>query len=76
METRNDQLLACKKCGKVFTYKKSLSKHKEWCTGENRYKCSQCEKAFADSASLAVHMRIHTSEKPFGCDVCLQRFRT
>uniref|UniRef100_A0A8C8BBP7 C2H2-type domain-containing protein n=1 Tax=Otus sunia TaxID=257818 RepID=A0A8C8BBP7_9STRI len=61
-------------CGKVFSWKSSLS-HRRWThMGETPFKCQDCGKGFMLSAHLLSHQKTHTREKPFVCTTCGKRF--
>ncbi|XP_056405406.1 oocyte zinc finger protein XlCOF7.1-like isoform X2 [Hyla sarda] len=61
---------SCAECGKCFTQKSFLHKHKKTHTGKKPFSCSQCGKCFACKSYLVQHQRTHTGEKPFTCPEC------
>ncbi|PIO26129.1 hypothetical protein AB205_0095040, partial [Aquarana catesbeiana] len=60
--------LSCSVCGKLFTKKRELLKHKKYHNAERPYSCSECGKCFtskqnlhsAESVSLANNTFLHT----------------
>jgi len=57
----------CSFCGKKFTTKYFLKKHRRLHTGETPYSCNLCGKTFAFQQSFHKHMLYHTDEKPYTC---------
>ncbi|PIO26132.1 hypothetical protein AB205_0095040, partial [Aquarana catesbeiana] len=68
--------LSCSVCGKLFTKKRELLKHKKYHNAERPYSCSECGKCFTSKQNLHVHQRIHTGVRPFPCSVCGKCFTT
>lgn len=73
----------CTDCGKSFSLKTSLKRHKEICKkknsqqettiGENNkmYVCDQCNRSYALFTSLYRHKRFECNKEPkFSCPVC------
>ncbi|KAJ8944086.1 hypothetical protein NQ318_019424 [Aromia moschata] len=65
---------ACNECGRKFSLRNSLNRHKMIHSGVKPYKCEVCEKRFSQSGILARHMRIHSGEKPYPCPACPKEF--
>ncbi|PIO10499.1 hypothetical protein AB205_0000140, partial [Aquarana catesbeiana] len=52
----------CSVCGKHFTNKRDLLKHKKCHTANRPYSSSECGKGFIAKEKLLVHQRDHTGE--------------
>lgn len=78
--------LKCQECGKTFSSKSNLNKHrKKHAPGytpksskqrEKKFICPEegCEKTFDSQHALKSHQRCHTGERPFQCQQCSWRF--
>ncbi|XP_056408050.1 uncharacterized protein LOC130306231 [Hyla sarda] len=72
--TRTDQKhgkgLYCEECGKEFTRRSDLVRHRKSHIGKKQYVCSECGKHCKCQSDLIIHERIHTGEKPYSCSEC------
>ena len=62
-------IIACKDCGKGFTMKESLRKHKYTHTTGQSYECLLCKKFFIFPSELDAHMIIHETKPIFSCNI-------
>ncbi|XP_075113862.1 uncharacterized protein LOC142182941 [Leptodactylus fuscus] len=60
----------CTECGKNFTTKCSLYRHRKIHGNERPYLCSECGKCFIQKSHLVQHQKNHRGEKPFSCSEC------
>lgn len=72
-----DRPFLCEICGKSFSYRTAVYKHKTFCHSTNApFKCTICEKSFKVQRLLNQHMTTHTGQSRYKCDVCEKMFTT
>ena len=64
-----DHKIVCDICGKSFSKKFALNRHKQLHNNE-KYSCATCEKVFETKQYLEVHVLTHNPTKSFECDKC------
>ncbi|XP_063814134.1 zinc finger protein 17-like [Pseudophryne corroboree] len=69
------KLYDCTLCGKTFTSKSGIVKHRRMHSGRV-VTCADCGKEFTCNSELVAHQRTHTGEKPFPCSSCGKCFST
>lgn len=57
----------CPDCGKSFTNKSALAKHRLIHSNERKYACHLCDKSFKRQDHLNGHLQTHQDRKPFVC---------
>lgn len=57
----------CPECGKSFTNKSALAKHRLIHSNERKYACHLCDKSFKRQDHLNGHLQTHQDRKPFVC---------
>ncbi|XP_037982265.1 zinc finger protein 345-like [Motacilla alba alba] len=72
--SENHAANTCSECGKIFSHKSALVKHRKIHSGDRPHVCPDCGKGFIQRSDLAIHRRVHTGERPYGCPECGRRF--
>lgn len=63
----NSSIQTCSDCGKIFTNKSALAKHRLIHSNERKYSCHLCDKSFKRQDHLNGHLMTHSDKKPFVC---------
>jgi stress-induced morphogen len=72
-----DRPFLCEICGKSFSYRTAVYKHKTFCHNTNApFKCTVCDKSFKVLRLLNQHMTTHTGQSHYKCDGCEKMFTT
>ncbi|OCT63053.1 uncharacterized protein znf684.L [Xenopus laevis] len=64
----------CEECGKSFTRKAELRKHKKKHIKRKSIKCEDCGRRFFYRSQFLIHRRVHTGERPYQCKECGAQF--
>ncbi|GAB1604199.1 zinc finger protein 436-like [Argonauta hians] len=64
----------CDICGKVFSRRDNMERHKNRHLHREMFPCDLCGQAYSQKSYLKLHKRIHSGERPFGCNICGHAF--
>ncbi|NXI33803.1 ZN557 protein, partial [Sterrhoptilus dennistouni] len=58
--SENPAANTCGECGKIFSHKSALVKHRKIHSGDRPHACPDCGKGFIQRSDLTIHRRVHT----------------
>ncbi|GFS19221.1 zinc finger protein 665 [Elysia marginata] len=64
----------CPECGRVYTTKANLERHKKFHSALKPFACEICQKRFSEAFKLKRHMKVHSESKPYVCPNCNKGF--
>ncbi|KAF8793678.1 Zinc finger protein 676 like protein [Argiope bruennichi] len=71
--------MTCRTCGKWFTSKQTLVKHRMWHHKSEyppfKFNCNKCPYASNAKSSLVTHELVHSEDRAFKCEFCGNRFK-
>ena len=69
-----DGTFPCPECGRVYTTKANLERHKKFHSSLKPHVCEICQKRFSEAFKLKRHMKVHSESKPHACPNCKKGF--
>ncbi|GFO01787.1 Zinc finger protein 721 [Plakobranchus ocellatus] len=65
---------ACPECGRTYTTKANLERHKKFHSALKPHVCEICNKRFSEAFKLKRHMKVHSDLKSYKCNNCMKGF--
>ncbi|CAL1541968.1 unnamed protein product, partial [Lymnaea stagnalis] len=65
---------SCPECGRIYSTKAYLERHKKFHSDLKPHVCEVCQKRFSEAFRLKRHLKVHTYKKPYTCEGCKKGF--